>query len=261
MAVSGETQDWLHDERPIRRIHLHRDAAVEPASWPASVPAVGSFLEGLNPEGWEFSSGVTFLVGENGSGKSTLIEGIAEAFGLPAEGGTTNGGAQTRRTESPLGDWLRVERGPMGPKFGFFLRAETMHSYYTWLEDLPGSGAPLHRMSHGESFNALLEEKLDHQQFVMGLACLDEPEAALSFGSTLRWLAALDRMRSRGTQIICATHSPILASLPGATILELGEWGIRETEWEDLDLVQQHRRYLEAPGRYLRHLLDPADLG
>ena len=35
---------------------------------------------------------MTFLVGENGSGKSTLIEGIAEAFGLPAEGGTTNGG-------------------------------------------------------------------------------------------------------------------------------------------------------------------------
>ena len=81
--------------------------------------------------GWEFSAGVTFLVGENGSGKSTLIEGVAEAFGLPAEGGTSNGGAQTRRTESPLGEWLRVERGPLGPNFGFFLRAETMHSYYS----------------------------------------------------------------------------------------------------------------------------------
>lgn len=56
-------------------------------------------------------------------------------------------------------------------------------------------------------------------------------------------------MRSRGTQVICATHSPVLASLPGATILELGGWGIRETSWEDLDLVYHHRLYLQSPGR------------
>jgi predicted ATPase len=55
--------------------------------------------------------------------------------------------------------------------------------------------------------------------------------------------------------VLCATHSPVLISLPGATILELGDWGIRETSWEELELVQHHRRYLEAPERYLRHLL------
>lgn len=38
---------WLHDERPIRRIHLRGDAAPDPAAWPASVPAVGCFLERL----------------------------------------------------------------------------------------------------------------------------------------------------------------------------------------------------------------------
>jgi predicted ATPase len=56
--------------------------------------------------------------------------------------------------------------------------------------------------------------------------------------------------------VICATHSPILASLPGATILELGEWGIRESSWEDLQLVAHWRSYLDDPRRYLRHLLD-----
>jgi predicted ATPase len=110
-------------------------------------------------------------------------------------------------------------------------------------------------MSHGESFNELLAEKLDPEQFVTGLALLDEPEAGLSFQSLLSWVTALDRMRSRGTQVLCATHSPVLISLPGATILELGDWGIRETSWEELELVQHHRRYLEAPERYLRHLL------
>lgn len=63
-------------------------------------------------------------------------------------------------------------------------------------------------------------------------------------------------MRSRGTQVICATHSPVLAALPGATILELGEWGIRESAWEDLELVRLQRGFLEAPGRYLRHVLE-----
>lgn len=251
--------DWTEDTRPIRAIGTFKDAPIDDGAWPMTIPAIREFVRVARSRppfgGWEFSPGVTFLVGENGSGKSTLIEGIAEAAGLPAEGGTTNGGAQTRRTESPLGQWLKVQRGLGAAKGEFFLRAETMHGYYSWLEDLPGGSGPyLHRLSHGESFNALLDEKLDHERFFTGLALLDEPEAALSFTSTLRWLSSLGRMRDRGTQIICATHSPVLASLPGATILELGEWGIRETTWEDLELVQHHRSYLQSPERYLRHL-------
>jgi predicted ATPase len=248
--------DWLHDPRPIQRVKVFRDAPVDAQAWPADIPAVAHFLDVARTDGWEFGAGVTFLVGENGSGKSTLIEGIAEAYGLPAEGGSTNGGGETRRTESPLGEWLRVERSPRAARWGFFLRAETMHGYYSWRDDLPDAPPSLHPMSHGESFNALLDEALDHPRYVAGLACLDEPEAALSFSSTLRWLASLDRMRSRGTQVICATHSPVLAALPGATILELGEWGIRESAWEDLEVVRLQRGFLEAPGRYLRHLLD-----
>jgi len=248
--------EWLNDPRPVQRVTVFSDAAVNPAAWPATVPAVSQFLEVARREGWEFGPGVTFLVGENGSGKSTLIEGIAEAAGLPAEGGSTNGGGETRRTESPLAEWLRIERSPRAPRWGFFLRAETMHSYYSWRDDLGGPAPSLHTMSHGESFNALLDETLDHPRYVAGLACLDEPEAALSFSSTLRWLASLDRMRSRGTQVICATHSPVLAALPGATILELGDWGIRESAWEDLELVRLQRGFLESPGRYLRHLLE-----
>jgi predicted ATPase len=107
-------------------------------------------------------------------------------------------------------------------------------------------------MSHGESFLALLERKIDSP----GFFCLDEPEAALSFQSTLRYMAQLDTLAKAGAQIVCATHSPVLASLPGATILELGEWGIRETTWEELEIVQHWRSFLEAPGRYLRHLLE-----
>lgn len=57
--------------------------------------------------------------------------GIAEAAGLPPAGGTQNGGASVRRSESPLGGWLRVLRGLQAARGGFFLRAETMHHYYS----------------------------------------------------------------------------------------------------------------------------------
>ena len=50
--------------------------------------------------------------------------------------------------------------------------------------------------------------------------------------------------------------SPVLAALPGATILEPGPWGLRRTTWEELELVQHWKAYLDAPGRYLRHVLE-----
>ena len=85
---------------------------------------------------------------------------------------------------------------------------------------------------------------------------LDEPEAALSFSNTLALMSTLDRIgRDRG-QVLCATHSPLLAALPGARILEVGDWGWRETAWEDLELVSHWRAFLTRPDRYLRHLLD-----
>jgi predicted ATPase len=52
-----------------------------------------------------------------------------------------------------------------------------------------------------------------------------------------------------------ATHSPILAALPGAELLEVGEWGLRSTTWDELALVDHWRRFLTAPQAYLRHVL------
>ena len=84
---------------------------------------------------------------------------------------------------------------------------------------------------------------------------LDEPESALSFSGCLSLLAILkDRLDEGGSQVILSTHSPLLAALPGATIYEVGEWGLRETAWEDLALVRSWRSFLDAPERFLRHL-------
>ena len=45
-------------------------------------------------------------------------------------------------------------------------------------------------------------------------------------------------------------------ALPGATIVEVGDWGLRHTTWSELELVQHWKSHLDAPGRYLRHLVD-----
>lgn len=86
---------------------------------------------------------------------------------------------------------------------------------------------------------------------------MDEPEAALSFRSTLGLISLLDLMSREGSQVVVATHSPVLVSLPGATLFELGDWGIRRVDsYDDLEVVQNWKSFLEAPPRYLRHLLD-----
>ncbi|MBO0982025.1 AAA family ATPase [Microbacterium sp. SD291] len=238
-------------EQPVVSVRPHSDAPAPDARWPSSIPAVAQVLR----EGIDLAPGVTFLVGENGSGKSTIVEGVAVAYGLSPEGGSRQAMHSTRPTESPLSDWLRIQRGIGSSHWGFFLRAETMHSFYTYLEENPsmsGPDVPFHEMSHGESFLALLESRFDGPGFYV----LDEPEAALSFQSTLALIAVLQRIVGDGGQVLCATHSPVLAALPGARILEVGEWGIRDAEWGELELVNHWRSYLDSPSRYLRHLLD-----
>jgi predicted ATPase len=130
-----------------------------------------------------------------------------------------------------------------------------MHGFYTYLEQNPRTSGPpdtaFHELSHGESFLNLISDRFIRQ----GFYCLDEPESALSFSSSLAVVGVLNRLAESGSQVLCATHSPVIAALPGATILEVGDWGIRSTTWDELELVQNWKAYLQAPERYLRHVL------
>jgi predicted ATPase len=174
------------------------------------------------------------------------------AYGLNAEGGSRNAMHRTRETESPLGSALRVVRTPGRRANAYFLRAETAHGFYTYLEDLPGSpDGDLHERSHGEGFLELLERKFTGYGFFL----MDEPEAPLSFTSTLGLVARLDVLRAAGSQVVVATHSPLLTALPGATILELGEHGVRKVAWDELEVVAHWRRFLDQPGAYLDPVL------
>jgi predicted ATPase len=127
-----------------------------------------------------------------------------------------------------------------------------MHGFYSYLEDHPGGDDPrFHQLSHGESFLEILRTRFDSP----GLYCLDEPEAALSFSAQMALVGTMHDLAASGAQLLCATHSPLLAALPGATVLEVGPWGLRPSSFEDLELVGHWKAYLADPMRYLRHVL------
>ena len=213
-------------------------------------------------EGLPIDPKVTFLCGENGSGKSTLLEAIAIAAGMNPEGGSSNFVYGTRDSHSPLGQHLTLVRGASRPRTDFFLRAESLFTAATYVETLPRvpggpdplapyGGVSLHEQSHGESFLAVMINRLGPG----GLYLLDEPEAALSPQNCLTCLRRIDELVAEGSQFIIATHSPILLAYPQATIYECDESGVRAVEYENAEPVRLTARFLADRERFLADLL------
>jgi len=237
--------------RSIKAVRHDPGSPVDGDRWPATVPAVAQILR----DGLELAAGLTVLVGENGCGKSTVMEMLAEACGLNPQGGSAGSQYQTRETEPRLGQHMIVEREPGRPGWSYFLRADTMHGQYSYLEENPGREPErFHELSHGEGFLEILRTRVNRA----GLYLMDEPDAPLSFTASLGLLALLHDLIQAGSQVIVATHSPIIAAVPGARILELGDWGIRPARWDELDIVSAWRRFLADPESYLRYLLGSA---
>ena len=236
------------DRRPVRRFRPDPVAPAPDDGWPRTVPAIAPIL----PQGHALGPGPTVLVGENGSGKSTVLEVLAAALGLNAEGGSAGARHTTRRSEPGHLD-LVVERSPGADRWAYFLRDETLHGLYSYLEDNPNTHRPetaFHELSHGEGFLSLLGSRAAPR----GLYLLDEPDAALSFTGTLSLLTLLGDLVAGGAQVVVATHSPVLAALPGARLLEVGAWGLRPAAWAGLELTASWRQFLADPQSFLRHL-------
>jgi predicted ATPase len=247
----------------LRRIYLKSDATFADGEFPFTLP----FVRGLD---LHFEKPVTILVGENGSGKSTLTEAIAELSGLPVGGGGRNELADLRspHDRSELAPVLRAAFRKK-PKDGYFFRAEFQAHFATLLEqrkadpDFLGDpyarygGRSLHTRSHGEAFLAVLSSWLSP-----GLIVMDEPESALSPQRQLVLLAQMARLlRDEQTQFVVATHSPILMTYPGASLLSLDGEGIAPIRLEDTSHFQITKGLLDCPTRYWKHLLsdDEAD--
>ncbi|MGH3154564.1 MAG: ATP-binding cassette domain-containing protein [Streptosporangiaceae bacterium] len=244
MGSTAGTREF--DARPVRAFRPVPDVQVDEGVWPATVPAMAQLLR----EGLELPAGLTVLVGENGSGKSTVVECLAEAYGLNPQGGSPHARLfRVRDSEPGLGSELTVVRG-LRPRWSYFLRADTMSQLYTYLEEEAEGSERLHELSHGEGFLEILRTRVNQTGFYL----MDEPDAPLSFTASLGLAALLHDLAAAGGQAVIATHSPVIAAVPGANLLELGPWGIRAAEWENLGLVVSWRQFMRDPRSFFRHL-------
>ena len=244
-------------EQYLSRVELDRSRIPDTGRYPFCIPAVrGLSSLPLHPK-------VTFLVGENGTGKSTLTEAIAVAYGFNAEGGSRNFNFSTFHSESGLWNYLELVRGVKHPRDGYFLRAESFYNVATSIEQMDeipayapkisdSYGGSLHECSHGESFFALLNNRLRGH----GLYIFDEPEAALSPQRQLAMLCRIHELVKLDSQLIIATHSPILTAYPECTIYELSTKGIRPVEYEQTDNYRVTREFLNSREKMLRLLLN-----
>lgn len=271
--------DALH----LSGIRLKRPAGS--TAFPFSVPAIRTI------DSLPLDAPVTYFVGENGSGKSTLLEAIAIAARLPTVGSAQPDHDRTLDAQRTLARSLTLAWRKRTHR-GFFLRAEDFFGFAKSLAEQRAEmmqrlveleaeyrdrsayarglaegpvrrslgemearyGIDLDANSHGESFLRLFRSRFVPD----GLYLLDEPEAALSPRSQLALLAMIGEMVSTGSQLIVATHSPLLLAYPEARIYSFDKTPIARETFETLDHVQITRDFLHEPGRYLRHLFEDA---
>jgi predicted ATPase len=105
-------------------------------------------------------------------------------------------------------------------------------------------------MSHGEAFLSVMQNRFDD-----GLLLMDEPESALSPQRQLTLLALMyDFVKTGRSQFFVATHSPILLTFPGATIISFDQGQLERIALEDTTHFQITRDLLNNPQMYWRHL-------
>jgi predicted ATPase len=265
----------------LRAITLSRALSL-PERFPFAVPVIQS-LDRL-----EFTSPVTFFVGENGCGKSTLLEALACAVGSITVGSESIEADRTLDPVRPLAERLKLTWS-VRTRRGFFMRAEDFFGYARKMvlmrrglqRDLEETerayadksrtaqmyakaayegqigaierayGNGLDSRSHGEAFLDLFQAR-----FVSGgLYLLDEPEVPLSPLRQMSLLVLLKQMTEQEAQFVIATHSPILMAYPGATILSMDEGQIEPVAYDELEHVRITRGFLNHPQRYLDSLL------
>ena len=69
----------------------------------------------------------------------------------------------------------------------------------------------------------------------VGFFLFDEPEAGLSPMRQLAFLAAMHQLVRRGSQLVIATHSPILLAYPDSLIYELADGRFVARKYEETD--------------------------
>ena len=233
----------------VRSVQIKSADQLDWSIYPYNIPTVND-LEKI-----EFHPKITFFVGDNGSGKSTILEALALALGFSEEGGTRNVMLNSASSASPLHESLRIIKSFKKPKDYYFLRAESFYNVGTYMNELNylvEYGGNIHERSHGEAFIKVLTSKLKGK----GLYLMDEPEAALSPSMQIMALSALHQLCEDDSQMIIATHSPILLAYPHCKIYQFTDTGIKSVSYEETDHFRITKDFLNCYQKRVQQLLE-----
>ena len=210
--------------------------------YPFNVPTIRDTAE------LTLRSPIVFFVGENGSGKTTLMDAITRKCGIHIWDKPRRHLAHDNPYETRLVDYISVTWSN-GSVPGSLFRAETFREFADFLDDValcdPGrlkyhGGHILNTLSHGEAILSYFGGRYH----IQGLYFLDEPEAAFSPASQLRFLKLLQRLEAGGhAQFIMATHSPILLAYPRAQIFSFESGRIEEVNYEDTTHYRLYKQF------------------
>ena len=239
----------------LKRVWLDASRLADRKAYPFCLPFLNDEFE------LSFDRAITIIVGENGAGKSTLLEGIAVLAGYDEAGG----GKGYRPVDHELaieamgGQLSKALRASWLPKItnGWFFRAESFFSVARYLDQAalePLSGPPPDFLSHshGEGFLRFFEERCQKQ----GIFIFDEPESALSPSRQIEFLKLLQRMESsRISQVIMATHAPMLMAYPGARLLRMTKYGLEPVTIEQTDHYRVMREFCADPAGFIETVI------
>lgn len=203
-----------------------------------------------------FRKPIAFFVGENGSGKTTLLDAITRECGIHIWDKPRRHLAHENPYETKLVDYIEVTWAN-GRVPGSLFRAETFRDFADFLDDValcdPGrlkyhGGRLLNILSHGEAILSYFSGRFQ----IRGLYLLDEPEAALSPVSQVRFLRLLRQLEEEGhAQFIMATHSPILLAYPGAQIFSFDSERVRQVAYEETTHYRIYKQFFSDRSVFL----------
>ena len=234
----------------ITKITIHHDRYPTDHVYPFNVPVL------QQTSSLHLKKPVVFFVGENGSGKSTLLEAVTKKCGICVWDKPKRHLAHHNPYEDRLADYIEVTWAN-GRVSGSIFRAETFHDFADFLDDValcdPGrlqyhGGHILNTLSHGQAILSYFQGRYQ----LKGLYLLDEPEAALSPTSQVKFLQLLQKLQqSQHAQFIIATHSPILLACPGAQIFDFNASPIRQVTYQETTHYQVYKRFFSNPQNFI----------
>jgi predicted ATPase len=234
----------------ITRVQINGEDYPTRRCYPFNIPTLQDTSE------LRLESPIVLFVGENGSGKSTLLDAIAKKCGIPIWDKPKRHLAHENPYEDRLADYIDVV-WKNGRVPGSLFRAETFHDLADFLDDLalcdPGrlkyhGGQLLNVLSHGEGILSYFGGRFR----LKGLYVLDEPEAALSPASQVRFSQLLRELEGDGhAQFIMATHSPILLAYPSAQIFSFDSDHITEVSYEETTHYKIYKQFFADRDAFL----------